>query len=81
MEKEYTYNGEFIENILVVGRTGCCETTFIEKLKANNLFASETDVFWVSKFVLSNEREDQIRDSFINQKVHFSYPNDLDDFN
>ena len=81
MEKEYTYNGEFIENILVVGRTGCCKTTFIQKLKANNLFGSETDVFWVSKFVLSNEREDQIRDSFINQKVHFSYPNDLDDFN
>ena len=81
MEKEYTYNGEFIENILVVGRTGCGKTTFIQKLKVNNLFGSETDVFWVSKFVLSNEREDQIRDSFINQKVHFSYPNDLDDFN
>ena len=81
MEKEYTYNGEFIENILVVGRTGCGKTTFIQKLKANNLFGSETDVFWVSKFVLSNKREDQIRDSFINQKVHFSYPNDLDDFN
>ena len=45
MEKEYTYNGEFIENILVVGRTGCGKTTFIQKLKVNNLFGSETDVF------------------------------------
>ena len=82
MEKEYTYNGEFVRNILAVGRTGCGKTTFIQKLGANNLFGSGiADVFWVSKFVLLNEREDQIRDSFINQKVNFSYPNHLDDFN
>ena len=37
--------------------------------------------FWVLKIVLSNEREDSIRDSFANQDVHFSYPQDLDDFN
>ena len=37
--------------------------------------------FWVLKIVLSNEREDSIRDSFANQEVHFSYPHDLDDFN
>ena len=40
-----------------------------------------TDVFWISKIALSNEREDFIRDSFTDQKVHFSYPHDLDDFN
>ena len=82
MEKEYTYNGQFNGNILVVGRTGCGKKTFIQKLGTNNLFGSGiTDVFWVSKILLSSEREDQIRDSFIDQKVHFSYPNDLDDFN
>ena len=82
MEKEYTYNGQFNGNILVVGRTGCGKKTFIQKLGTNNLFGSGiTDVFWVSKILLSREREDQIRDSFIDQKVHFSYPNDLDDFN
>ena len=82
MEKEYTYNGQFNGNILMVGRTGCGKKTFIQKLGMNNLFGSGiTDVFWVSKILLSSEREDQIRDSFIDQKVHFSYPNDLDDFN
>ena len=82
MEKEYTYDGQFHGNILVVGRTGCGKTTFIQKLGKNQLFGSEvTDVFWVSKIVLSNEREDSIRDSFANQEVHFSYPHDLDDFN
>ena len=82
MENEYTYDGQFHGNILVVGRTGCGKTTFIQKLGKNQLFGSEvTDVFWVSKIVLSNEREDSIRDSFANQEVHFSYLHDLDDFN
>ena len=82
MEKEYTYDGQFNGNILVVGRTGCGKTTFIEKLGKNKLFGSQIkDVFWVSKIVLSSEREEIIREIFIDQEVHFSYPRDLDDFN
>ena len=66
----------------MVGRTECGKTTFIQKLGINKLFSSEiTDVFWVSRIVLSSEREDCIRDSFVDQKVHISYPHDLDDFN
>ena len=82
MEKKYTYQGQFNGSILVVGRTGRGKTTFIERLGRNKLFGSNiNNVFWVSKIVLSKEREDIIRDSFIDQKVHFSYPHDLDDFN
>ena len=82
MENEYTFDGKFHGNILVVGRTGCGKTTFIQKLGKSKHFGSElTDVFWVSKIVLSSEREDFIRDSFVDQEVHFSYPHDLDDFN
>ena len=66
----------------MVARTWCGKTTFIKKLGKNRLFGSEvTDVFWVLKIVLSNEREDSIRDIFANQEVHFSYSHDLDDFN
>ena len=32
------YNGQFYGNILVVGCTGCGETTFLEKLGLNNFF-------------------------------------------
>ena len=82
MENEYICDGQFHGNILVVGRTGCDKTTFIQKLGKNKLFGNKiTDVFWVSKIVLSNEREDSVRDSFTDQKIHFSYPHDLDDFN
>ena len=82
MEKEYTYDGQFDGNILVVGRTGCGKTTFIERLGKSKLFGSQiNDVFWVSKIVLPEEREELIRESFVDQEVHFSYPHNLDDFN
>ena len=32
------YDGQFHGNILVVGRTGCGKTTFLEKLGLNNFF-------------------------------------------
>ena len=58
MEKEYTYNRQFDGNILVVGRTWCGKTTFIEKLGRNKLFGSQiNNVFWVSKIVLPEEGE------------------------
>ena len=80
--EEYSYDRQFIGNILVVGRTGCGKTTFIEKLARNKLFGEEIkDVFWISKIVLSPEREDYIKKKFIDQKVHFSYPQDIEGFN
>ena len=42
----YTYNGTFEGNILVVGRTGCGKTTFIQKLGQNKLFGSEKQMFF-----------------------------------
>ena len=32
------YNGQFYGNILVVGRTNCSKTTFIDKLGLNNRY-------------------------------------------
>ena len=79
--EEYVYDGKFQGNILVVGRTGCGKTTFIQKLGKNRMFGEEiADVFWVSKIRLTKERERAIRDSFEGQEVHFTYPRDIDDF-
>ena len=78
---ECIYNGRFNGNILVVGRTGCGKTTFIQQL-GKKLFGTEiTDVFWVSKIILSSKRENAIRKSFKDQDVIFNYPTDLDEFN
>ena len=37
---------QFIGKILVVGRTGCGKTTFIEKLAKNKLFGEQIKVFF-----------------------------------
>ena len=67
---------------MVVGRTGCGKTTFIQNLGKNRMFGKDINlVFWVSKVRLSGEREDVIRESFFEQTVKFVYPNNLDEFN
>ena len=35
-----TYDGQFRGNILVVGRTSCGKTTFLEKLGLNNFLGN-----------------------------------------
>ena len=67
---------------MVVGRTGCGKTTFIQNLGKDRMFGKDINlVFWISKIRLSGEREDVIRESFPEQTVKFTYPNNLDDFN
>ena len=39
------------------------------------------NVFRVSKIFLSPEREEAIRDCFVDQNVKFAYPNNIEDFN
>ena len=81
-EQKYSFNGQFEGNIFIVGRKGCRKITFIQNLGKNKLFGKNIkEVFWVSKIILSKEREEFIRDSFEDQEVQFSYPHDLDDFN
>ena len=42
------YDGQFCGNILVVGRTGCGKTTFLEKLGLNNSFGDIVKTEWIS---------------------------------
>ena len=80
-EIKYTFDGKFQGNILIVGRTGCGKTTFVQNLGKNEFFGDISTVFRVSKISLSEEREEKIKESFENQEVYFNYPENLDDFN
>ena len=71
VEINYIYNGEFEGNILVVGRTGCGKTTFVQNLAKNKMFGNLKEVIWDSKILLSKEREDQIKECFADEKVDF----------
>ena len=45
-EVDYTYDGKFEGNILVVGRTGCGKTTFVQSIgyrKLNFLLKEKTE--------------------------------------
>ena len=63
-EIKYSYDGNFEGNILIVGRTRCGKTTFVQNLGKNKLFGDITTVYWISKISLSAEREEKIRDIF-----------------
>ena len=68
-EIKYTFDGKFEGNIMIVGRTKCGKTTFVQNLGNNKLFGGIFTVFWTSKISLSEEREKKIRESFEDQDV------------
>ena len=72
------YDGKFSGNILIVGRTECGKTTFVQKLALNNFFGDLKKVKWVSGIRLSKKREAEIESNF-SCEIDFSYPNDEDE--
>ena len=44
----FIYNGQFYGSILVVGRTGCGKTIFLEKLSLNDFFSNIIKTGWIS---------------------------------
>ena len=70
----YLYCSKFEGNILVVGRTGCKKTTFIQNLGRNKIFSDIKEYQTISKISLSTERANNIRDCFVDQEVEFKYP-------
>ena len=79
MEVNYTYDGKFNVNVLIVGQTGCGEATFFQDL-AKKMFANLKDIFQPSKIVFSRDREQNIS-SYFDVKVNFKYLQTLDEFN
>ena len=77
---EYSYNGKFEENILIVGQTDCGKTTFIQNIAKNNLFDELKEIFWISKIPLSMERETNISTCF-KKSVRFKYSQTVENYN
>ena len=75
-----TYDGQFRGNILVVGRTGCGKTTFLEKLGLNNFFGNIIKTEWISGIDIDKKREAKIQSYFSNEtEVHIAKePDELD---
>ena len=72
------YDEKFVGNILVLGRTECGKTTFIQNLAIKDFFGDLKSVKWLSGIRLNKKREAEIESSF-NCEVKFAYPNDKDE--
>ena len=72
------YDGKFIGNILIVGRTECGKTSFIQKLAINNFFGELKKVKWISGIRLDKQREAEIESNFTCE-VKFAYPHDKEE--
>ena len=71
------YNGQFSGNILVVGRTGCGKTTFLEKLEVNNFFGNTKKTDWISGIDIDKQRKAEIKSYFNNEaEVHIAKEQD-----
>ena len=63
MEK-YTYDGKFRGDTLIVGRTACGKTTFMQKFALNNFFGVLKKAEWISHTPLTSKREAEIQSNF-----------------
>ena len=79
MKMSYVYNGKFTGNILVVGRTGCRKTGFIQKLAVNKFFVDLVKAESVSYIKLDKQREPELQSCFDSQ-LDFYYPRNREQF-
>ena len=78
MSAKYIYDGRFKGNVLIVGRTECGETTFVQKLALHDFFGKLKTAKWISGIRLNASREAEIESNF-SCEVSFFYPNDVNE--
>ena len=60
VENESIYDGQFRRNTLVVGKTGCGKTYFLQKLRYNKFFGKLFKTEWVTDIEIDEQREAEI---------------------
>ena len=78
MTTKYIYDGKFKGNILVLGRTECGKTSFVQKLALYDFFGKLKNAKWVSGIKLNESREAEIESNF-SCEISFFYPNDVNE--
>ena len=78
MTTKYIYDGKFRGNILVLGRTECGKTSFVQKLALYDFFGKLKNAKWVSGIQLNESREAEIGSNF-SCEISFFYPNDINE--
>ena len=58
-EIKSSFDGKFEGNILIVGRTRCGKTTFVQNLGKNKLFGNITTVYGFQKLAFEERRKNK----------------------
>ena len=77
--QNYTYSYKFSGYVLIVGRTECGKTTFMQTLALHNFFGKLKKAGWISGISLTKKREAEIQTNF-SCEVEFYYLTDEDEF-
>ena len=72
------YDGRFCRDILVVGKTACGKTYFLQKLGLNNFFGKLVKTEWVTGIEIDEQREAEIQSCF-SKKFEFHLVTEPDD--
>ena len=72
------YDGWFRWNILVVGKTACEKTYFLQKLGLNKFFGKSVKTEWVTGVEIDEQREVEIQSCF-SKEVEFHLATEPDD--
>ena len=78
MTSKYIYDGKFRGNILVLGRTECGKTSFVQKLALYDFFGKLKNTKWISGIQLNESREAEIESNF-SCDISFFYPSDINE--
>ena len=62
--QNYTYSGKFSGYVLIVGRTECGKTTFVQKLALHNFLGKLKKAEWISGITLTKKGEAEIQTNF-----------------
>ena len=67
------YDGQFRGNVLVVSKTVCGKTTFLEKRGVNNFFGNLVKTEWISGIDTDEKRGAKIQSCFSNEtEIHIA---------
>ena len=81
------YDGQFRGNVLIVGKTGCRKTYFVQKLAVNKRLGKIVKAEWISSIQRSKTREAKIQSCFdCDLSFHYlqnleTFTDSLEDFN
>ena len=70
--QNHTCSDKFSCNVLIVGRTECGKTTFMQKLALHNFFGELKKAEWISALALQKKEKLKFKQIFLESRILLS---------